>query len=542
MKKINSIKLKRFNESAEGKEAIELFSKAYSANCTVEDLILLVDKYDPDLLKGMNNYRKTIVQQIQYFKELINNNIANNTPSLETSEDLEHLFIDICFDFLFENYSEEIEQELLKKYEVMPECISWEDIPQKFFKVLLSCSLPFSLSLYSLGKDTFMPNLFLMQFAYMRRFAENYEIDLPEVPHRADYKQRCEYYLDLCQVLTSFFQENGITNMPEICAYLFAYEFPEIKGELESEQRPMPKNPEQIWLLVGNLRDGEKHMKRGFWQGSPMIRRGDLCLFYEKTPIKAMNAAWIAQEDGVVDPFFLYYSNTYIGNRIEFPGIAFEEFKNNEYFSKLRVDNEGKDLPGNYVKKNFQDCSGWPITAADYEEIKKLLAAKGFDPQTLPQLPVYEPIEGVNIRLESDVTEQLLMPMLDRMGFEFNKDYFREVEFPAGHGETGYGLDKRPDVCLHMTGSGKNKGAQVVIEMKLDMSSLKKLEEAFDQGLTYAKYGEARIFCIADQAGIYVFERSRNNKFSLSDNTYFKWEELTDNDKFIQLKRLFEKH
>lgn len=537
MKKVNVVKWKRFKESMEGQEAIALFRHAVAPDCSLDELLTLAKKYNAEYFRNMGQSEEQIKNEMAYARDLIKDYIDTNSPSLDTAEELEDLYVQVCFSFLLDNFYDDIKKELGG----MPENLKWSDIPEKYFKVLLSFNLPLSFAFYSLRLDNFIPNLFIMQFAQMKRFAENNEIELPLVPNRSRYSDRCLYYLDLCSCLIDFFVDSDITDMAEISAYIFAYEFPEIKGELESEQRPMPNNPEQVWLLVGNLRGDEKNMTRGFWQGNALAHRGDLCLFYEKSPVKAMNAAWIVKEDGVIDPFFYYYSNIYIGDRIEFPAISFNEFINNEYFITSRVDENGKELPGNYVKKHFQDCSGWSITATDYNEIQRMLSAKGFDVSLLPQLPKYEPIKGVNIHHEIDVTKQLMAPLLNRMGYELNKDYFYEVEFRAGHSETGHGLDKRPDICLHMTGSGLNKGAQVIIEMKLDMSSEKKRSEAFDQGLSYAKYGEARIFCLADQAGIYVFKRDKNRKFIKKFDNYYKWEDMVDNDKYNKLKRLFEK-
>ena len=99
-------------------------------------------------------------------------------------------------------------------------------------------------------------------------------------------------------------------------------------------------------------------MEHGFWQANQLTKKGDILLFYEKSPVKALNSIWIAQEDGVVDPFFYYYSNTYIGDRIIIPNdqsVTFNDFKSSEYF-------KNRDKTGNYVSKNFQDVSGWGVS------------------------------------------------------------------------------------------------------------------------------------------------------------------------------------
>lgn len=528
MKKITEIKWSRFKNDSQGQEGIKDFEFAISEECQVKDLVSLAQKYDKELFRNFSKKQiSEFEDQVTYVLDLIDEYFEESKQEIESVEDLESAYIQVCFKFLLNNFEEQIAKDLGG---TLPERISLDDIPQKYFKILLNWTVQFSLAFYAQGYNYFLPNLFAFQFLQLKTFAELQDIDLPKMPKETDYRARCLYYLSLCHTMVNYFYESDITDMQEASAYLFSYIFPEVLADLESAHRPLPEHPEQIWLLVGNLRGDEKTMSRGFWQGSPFMRRGDLCLFYEKSPVMKMNAAWIAQEDGVIDPFFVHFAYTYIGNRIELPGISFEEFINNEYY-------KNRDKTWNYVSKHFQDCSGWPISSVDYEEIKRMLSTKGYNIESLPSLPKYEPIVGK----EAHVTEQLLKPLLNRMGYVYKKDYFTEVEFTAGHGETGYGLDKRPDVCLHMTGSGKNIGAQVVIEMKLSMSNVTLLEKAFIQGLSYAKYGEARIYCLADEAGIYVFQRDKSNKFSLSKRQYYRWEEMSNYDKYIELKRLFEK-
>ena len=70
-------------------------------------------------------------------------------------------------------------------------------------------------------------------------------------------------------------------------------------------------------------------MKEGFWQSNPLTSKGDILVFYEKSPVKKLNSVWTALEDGFVDPFGHYYSFSYIGNKIEIPeemAVSFSDF------------------------------------------------------------------------------------------------------------------------------------------------------------------------------------------------------------------------
>lgn len=80
------------------------------------------------------------------------------------------------------------------------------------------------------------------------------------------------------------------------------------------------------------------------WQSNMDTKRGDILIHYETSPVSAITCLWIAQTDGVIDPFFHYYSNTYIGDRIVIPNISLKELKADIYFSNHPL-----------VRKNFQE-------------------------------------------------------------------------------------------------------------------------------------------------------------------------------------------
>lgn len=517
MRKINKIAWERYIKSEEGKQAVALFEKFFSDDANPEFYLEVAKKYDP---KYFNNLGKkeidTWLGTAAEFEDILVEMLNNDIPT-KTSEDMQQLYVSM----LVSLYSEEIE--------------SLDDIPESYFKFMLNLNMPMSMALYSYLPQLFLPNLFVMQFTYLRRFIEKYEIELPEVPKRSDYFGRCTYYLDMCFALSVFAAENELTQQ-ELCAFIFDYELPMIKYEAETEyNKPMPNTPEQAWLLVGNYGKEEKNMDYGFWQANQLTSKGDILLFYEKYPEKKLNSVWIAQEDGVVDPFFNYYSNTYIGNKISIPAecaITFEEFKQSEYF---KVENRGRK--GNFVSKNFQDCSGWAVTSDDYKEIKRMLSEKGFDVSVLPSLPEYEPIVGTNIKLEADVSDQMLIPLLNRMGWEEGKDFSGEVEFPAGRGETGYAHNKRADFCLHMSEYQGRPRTKVLIEVKLKMKDVTEINKAFDQGVSYAGWAHAEVLVLCDMNQIRVYEKNSKGEFDKNHYEKFKWNEMGGLERLNELKR-----
>lgn len=526
MKKISKTTWNRYKESAEGKEVLALFERIQSPESSVDEMIEIAKRFDPQYFSNLS--KKDMAQMtecLSLFMEVLGDIQTQNDIKIEKIEDLVNFYLDFMEFFAVDKDGKPL-----------------EDIPQSFYKGILSNNILISIALYAYLPGFFIPNFFVMQFAYLKKFAEKYEIDLPEIPHRSDYRERCLYYLDVCIALFSFAFENGIENPAEICAFIYGCELPVIKDEYEAEfDKPMPKVPEQAWILVGNYGEGEKDMKHGFWQANELTTKGDIMLFYEKSPVKKLNSVWIALEDGVKDPFFHYYSHTYIGNKIEIPvdkALTFEDFKNNEYFKK-----ENRGSEGNFVSKNFQDVSGWAVTSDDYAEIKRMLEAKGFDASVLPSL--YEPkvMAGIDIIHEDDVSWKLLVPRLEEMGWKYKKDFLDEVEFPAGRGSTGHEMDKRPDFCLHLSGGDREKEAQVVIEVKLNMKNNQEIKANYDQGVSYAKWGNARVLVICDKNQIRVYERNKKNQFVPFDmpTARFRWEDMQRLEKFNELKQLLSK-
>ena len=515
MKKISKINWGLFKESPKGQDAIAKFSKLSSADCSIEEMLSITKSFSPLYFSNVTmKEEKGFLNILQEFDEVISNSLPESFNGEEE---------------LWNYYSW-----LLKGF-ATDDDLQFEDIPQSKFKYILQDNIFLSTILHAYLPDYYIPNYFVLQFLYLNRFAKKYELDLPKVPNRSDYKNRCLYYIEICKILRQFRDENGFDSPADFCAYLYGYELPLIKEEMESDySAPKPIQPENAWILVGNYGEGEKNMNHGLWQANQFTSKGDVLLFYEKSPVKKLNAVWTALEDGVIDPFLYYYSYTIIGDKIVIPNdkaISFDDFKNSDYFK-----NRSKE--GNYVSKNFQDVSGWTVTSSDYKEIRRMLEDKGFDTSILPSL--YEPkkLARVNIELEADVSNKLLVPLLEEMGWKQNEDFKAEVEFPAGHSTTGHKMEKRPDFCLHISGSGSQLTAKVVIEVKFWMKDVNEINDAFDQGVSYAKWGEAKVLVLCDKNQIRVYERDKKGKFDKDKRARFLWEEMENLEKRNELKRM----
>lgn len=512
---------KRYKET-DGKEVIAMFNHLTTPEATIEDMLNVIKRFDPEFAR--NTSKKEEKRQIEILT-FYNNLIKANIP--QTEEEWKDFNHGTFFGWLTHYLAVEDEN------------VSLFDVPQIGFKNILGNNIFLSIVLCSYMPEYFIPNLFVMQFAYFKKIAEKYEMDLPKVPNRSDYRGRWLYYIDVCNAIVTFSIDNDLQDFGELCAFLFDYEMTNIKEELETDyNKPLPEIPENVWILVGNYGEGEKTMESGFWQSNAFTQRGDLMLFYEKYPVKKLNAAWRALGDGFIDPFGHFYSFSYIGQKIEIPAdkaLTFDDFMNNEYFKK-------RDSKGNFVSKKFQDVSGWTVTSKDYAEIKKMLEAKGFDTSVLPSL--YEPkdFSTEEITSEDDVYNKLITPLLEQMGWKKDIDFKREIEFAAGHTTTHHVSNKRPDYCLHLSHKGKKTYAQVVIEAKEEFKNTKELADCFDQCLSYACWGKAKVLVICDKRSIYVYEQDRNGEFDQNHHKPpFRWAKMKDHEQFNELKQLLSK-
>ena len=517
MKKIVKLHWNNYKNSDSGKEVIAAFDKLTDPDATVEDLYELACRFDPECFNNSSeNEKKNDLKYLDFLDSEIRE-IRSEIDKLGQ----EGAYIDYkalsCF--LFCN-------DIEAKY---------DDIPQATIKSALGSNLLLSLMLSCYFPSYYIPNLFPMQFIYLKKIAEKYEIDLPTVPNRSDYRSRWLYYDEMCNAFNQFATENDLDSLSELCAFLYDYEMTVIKEEMEGEHnKPMPKVPEQAWIIVGNYGEAERTMKEGFWQSSPFTSKGDVLVFYEKSPVKKLNSVWTALEDGFIDPFGPYYSYSVIGNKIEIPdemAISYADFKASDYFTN-------RDNKGNFVSKNFQDVSGWEVNFEDYAEIKRILEAKGFDISILPQL--YEPIKvgDVKIEREQDVSDQLLIPLLEQMGWKKDVDFKAEVEFNAGRGKTGHSSEKRPDFLLHIVETKDDIEAKVAIEVKHHMKNEKEVHDNFVQGRSYAKWGAVQVLVLCDMKRIRVYKRNKNNRFDENNYIEFSWKDTENHDQYIELKKL----
>ena len=380
------------------------------------------------------------------------------------------------------------------------------------FRNMLGFIQPMSYLLSGFASKFFFPYLFICRIFDLNKVADAFEIEIPIAPKKADYRARCMYYWQLCEVFYKFRIENDLTPA-ELCAFLYDF----APNNITKQETDIPE-PAQAWFIGGHTEENEIGLDFTFWQANPDTKKGDILVHYEKSPISAITCLWIAQTDGVIDPFFHYYSNTYIGNKTDIPHITLKELQVDKYFSTHPL-----------IRKKFQGVNGWSMSSEDYSELLRMIKAKGFDIDTLPKLYAPTLPKNVNIEIERDVELQLLEPLLNSMGWYEKKDFIRQLAIQAGRGHRIF-----PDYALHYENKPNEEKAKVLIEAKLHMKNNQEIEEAFLQARSYACLLESSVIALCDKICLIIYEKK--DSFDRDRYKKYYWGELENPDVFNELK------
>ena len=384
----------------------------------------------------------------------------------------------------------------------------------KDYEVALQLTAPVSFGLYVRCKEYYFPNFFQYNAYALKNLADYFEMELPSYPKKSDYRARCMYYWELCEMFYRFRCENGLSP-EELCAFIYDFA-PNVIQTDKNDNLPRPAN---AWFIGGVLPEADKTPdKINSWQSNVATKRGDILIHYETAPVSAITAMWIATTDGIIDPFFHWYSWVYMGQYQSLPPISLKDLQADNYFSKHPL-----------VRKKFQGVNGWQITGQDYNELLRLIRSKRGAVDNLPKLYAPPAPIALNIEKERDVETQLLEYYLNKMGYVENRDYRRQLSIHAGRGHRIF-----PDYALHYDDTPDYETAKVLIEAKLEIRNNIQLEECFKQAYSYAKLLESSVIVLCDKHGLFVYEK--HESFDRTRYTRFYWGELETPDTYNMLK------
>ena len=245
--------------------------------------------------------------------------------------------IEIQIRDLIQTY-EDIEKELGEEAEE-DEKIDTEEIPKTYVPVMdslyetlgLECGTSqrifdefsggmvyYSTNLSVLFPTLFVPYYFQHNYNVLQFIADEFEIELPHVPAKKDYKGRFYFYGEISCTLLNFAKQNELS-IYEL--YAFMYDFaPHYIGGTDSYVVKDLPSPRSAFFIGADSSDqflADNKSEIVSWQCNPDTRVGDMIVMYMRTPISAVESIWRACSVGFIDPFFYYYRCVYISNPIE---------------------------------------------------------------------------------------------------------------------------------------------------------------------------------------------------------------------------------
>ena len=300
--------------------------------------------------------------------------------------------------------------------------------------------------------DDFKPILLPTRFDIIQRNCNALGIEMPAIPRTNDYKLYLSYFYDICEAWNSFQKENNLTDA-ELCACIYDFASMLLSPE-ESTNSDLPK-PTNVWLtgasgkcdfaFLDTLEVEAGDNRENIWACNERTRRGDIIVLYCTTPRSYIHSIWRSNSGGIFNPF--------------------DE-----------------------------------LSAQDYSELLRLIEQKGGDISALPKLYESEDVDFGDIKLEKDVEENILIPMLrKKLGYN-EEDWTRQLSLKAGRG-----LKAIPDFVFFAKGDKHFETAPFVIEAKLDMSLMREQINAFSQGLSYAKMLRSSLMGICDKERLIIY-------------------------------------
>ena len=370
--------------------------------------------------------------------------------------------------------------------------------------------IPFqSLFLYCYESGFFKPILLPLRHDVFLHNCEALGLELPPVSSSTKHQDHCIYYFDLCAAIADFQDENELTD-EETCAAIYDFATMFDGDRKQSQELPSPTN---VWL-TGASGDDFKYLDTlgndesainptNIWACNERTRRGDIVVIYARNPRSYIHSVWRADTAGMFNPFDYYHCRTHVRDGVKVPPITYNDLKTDSYFSQIPI-----------VRKNLQGVNGWELTAKDYSELLRMIEERGGDTSALPHLFDGSAVDFGTIQNEHDVEENILIPALRKLGYT-EADWTRQLSLKAGRKEKAI-----PDFVFFANGEHHFEHAPMVIEAKHDMSSMTEMQNAFRQGLSYARMLRASIMAICDEERIIVYHIDINGSSDLNNPVY----------------------
>ncbi len=373
----------------------------------------------------------------------------------------------------------------------------------------------------------FIPYYFFGNYNVLTIIAETFDIVMPTLPKKADYHGRTWHYLEICESLNEFKEQNGLS-FYELCAFLYDFA-PKYIGGIDSYILKELPDPKSAFFIGGGGKNGDATAEDDpenitWWQSNPDTRAGDMIVMYLTTPISAVSSIWRSYSIGFVDPFFYYYRCTYIGKPVKTEKVSLQDIKNDEILGKMPI-----------VSKNMQGINGVELKPSEYNRILEVVNT-GNANSDIPVLEyvtsdgVTEETEYVN---EKEVEEKLIKPLIKKLGYS-ETDYVKQLSVALGN----HNRALIPDFVLNPRCTSGHYAADIIIEAKRSIKNEAQLEDVKIQARSYAKMLGTRYSVIASQEKVWITSSKDDYADTIFEET---WSDLLDGDKFYELRKIIGK-
>ena len=364
--------------------------------------------------------------------------------------------------------------------------------------------------------ELFAPYYFFANYNVFSAIADVFDIHLPPIPKKSDYKARTWHYANICKALQDFREENGMS-LPELCAFLYDFA-PQYIGGTSSyiiEDLPEPRSAYFIGGAGNNsdaVAEDDPDMV-SFWQCNPGTRAGDMIVMYLRAPISAVSSIWRSQSVGFIDPFFFYYRCTYIGKPVKIKRMSIKELKADPVLGKMPI-----------VLQNMQGINGIELKPSEFNRMIDLTEG------TVPRLEYVLESTDDSFENEKAVEEKLIKPLIKRLGYS-EDDYVQQLYIEIGN----HNHALIPDFVLYPSSSQGHYSGFTVIEAKRSITGKKQLEETKTQVRSYAKLLGVSYAAVASKEKVWVMSVKDDYSEAIFEAS---WDELADADVFYSLNRL----
>ena len=493
-----------------GKSTIEMFEMNLSHFITEdypEQIRALQESYVADWYILENTYNQ-LKQMVSYVKQYDPVETTNDIWPDKAFEAIDNHFEEWC-EFVWSNYMTDNDKSSEIDYKV-------------FFGKFCGYSLVCATTLLATDPplELFVPYYFYTTYNILESIANTFDIKLPSLPAKSDYKGRVWHYANICKALYSFRIEKELT-FYELCAFLYDFG-PKYVGGIDSYIIKDLPTPKSAYFIGGNGKGIDSTAENNpdditWWQCSPSTRAGDMIVMYLRTPISAISSIWRAQSVGFIDPFFWYYRMTYIGNPIKIDRIPLAQIKADEVLGKMGI-----------VKKNMQGINGVELLPSEYNHIVDLAG------KDICHLEYVMEIGDEDYPNEKAVEEKLIKPLLKKLGYSEN-DYMQQMYIEIGN----HNHALIPDFVLYPQRSDGHQSGYAVIEAKRSIKNGTQLADAKGQVRGYAKLLGAKYSAVASMEKICIMSFQDDYTEEIFSEP---WGSLSNSDMLYRLKKLLGKN